>query len=180
MGGFFSCCVSEEKKQLLHADWETAPAFSLNGLTLLGVVVDCYDGDTCTIAMMFRGEISSFRCRLLGIDTPEITNPATKTAAILARNALINMCCSQPLKPDNLTREQIREHLGQYKRLMTVQCGDWDKYGRLLVTLKVNEAEPRGVTCNQMLIDNGHATPYFGGTKKNVAKIPHLNNPQQC
>lgn len=165
MGICGSLCRTEEERRLLEVNYKTAPKFSLDGTTMLGAVVDCYDGDTCTIAVMFHSEIVSFRCRLLGIDTPEIANAETKQAGLLARNALINMVSSQTLTDVHASREDIRKHLEHHKKLMRVECGDWDKYGRLLVTMYVNDGNTRAPSCNQMLLDGGYAVEYFGGTK---------------
>lgn len=167
MGIFRSCCLcsSNESRRLLEVNYKTAPKFSLDGSEHLGVVVDVYDGDTCTIAMMFHGEVLSFRCRLLGLDTPELKGAATKDSALLARNALINMVSSQTLIDINASREDVRKHLGDFKKLMRVECGDWDKYGRLLVTMYPNDGNRRALSCNQRLLDGGYAKPYDGGTK---------------
>ena len=40
----------------------------------------------------------------------------------------------------------------------------FDKYGRLLGTLFLNEKDTKSV--NQIMIDNGHGYKYDGGTKK--------------
>lgn len=166
MGVCLSCVRDSEERQLLEVNYKTVPKFSLNGSTMLGVVVDCYDGDTCTIAMMFHAEILTFRCRLLGIDTPELATQSTKSAGLLARNALINMVSVQAFSDVNASREDVRKHLQVHRRLMKVECGDWDKYGRLLVTLYVHDgSNRRGSSCNQKLIDGGYAKEYDGGRK---------------
>ena len=149
---------------MLEVNYKTAPKFTLNGSTMLGAVVDVYDGDTCTIAMMFHAEVVSFRCRLLGIDTPEMVGPS-KQSALLARNALINMVSSQVFTSVEASRDDVRKHLDAHKKLMKVECGDWDKYGRLLVTLYVNDGNSRAKSCNQMLLDGGFGKEYSGGTR---------------
>ena len=164
MGTLFSCCVTEEEQKLLELNYKSAPEFSLNGLTLLCKIVDCYDGDTVTAAVLLNGQPVSFRCRLFGIDAPEMKN-STKAEAIAARNALVSMCSSVPFADSIATRDEVRTHLENHKKLMKIECGEWDKYGRLLVTLKCNDANFRVVSCNQGMIDGGFAKAYFGGTK---------------
>ena len=46
------------------------PEFSLCGMTLTGKVVECYDADTCKIALPLQNMFYKFTCRLNGIDTP--------------------------------------------------------------------------------------------------------------
>lgn len=164
MGGFLSCCVSDEEQKLLELNYKTTPEFSLDGSTLLCRIVDVYDGDTVTAAMLLHNQPVTFRCRLLGIDAPEMKN-STKTEAIAARNALISMCSSVAFSNPDATRDDVRTHLEIHKKLMRVECGDWDKYGRLLVTLKSHDGNFRATSCNQALIDGGFAKSYFGGTK---------------
>ena len=50
------------------------------------------------------------------------------------------------------------------KQLVYIKCGEFDKYGRLLGELYLNEEQINSV--NQMMIDNNHGYVYDGGTKK--------------
>lgn len=160
--------TTSEASLLLNTNYKTATRFSLNGQVSLGVVVDCYDGDTCTIVMMYHRTATSFRCRLLGIDTPELADPSTKQQALLARNALISMVTTQVFTDMSTNREAVRKHLDTYKKLMRIDCGDWDKYGRLLVQIFPNDpSSDIKFSCNQMLLDGGYAKAYDGGTKSN-------------
>ena len=54
-------------------------------------------------------------------------------------------------------------------QLVYIKCGEFDKYGRLLGTLFLNEKDTKSV--NQIMIDNGHGYKYDGGTKKNFNEI---------
>lgn len=118
-----------------------APLFSLCGLKRRGVCVGVYDGDTVKCIFPFGGKEYKWNCRLEGIDTPEIRSkdPTEKVIALEARDFL---------------REQI---LGKEVKIV---CGDFDKYGRLLTTIKLG-----WTNINELMLNEGHAQLYDGGTK---------------
>lgn len=107
-------------------------------------VLSVYDGDTITVALDLGLSIKvRAKCRLLGIDTPEIRtkSAAEKEAAYTARDRV---------------RELI---LG--KTVVLHSVAKPDKYGRLLVKVWAED----GSCVNQLLIDEGLAREYDGGTK---------------
>lgn len=128
---------------------DDVPWFTLDGLFLRCKVVAVYDGDTVTIVFPFKGKAWREKCRLVGIDTPEIQtkNQDEKAAALRARDWL---------------RGEI---LG---RKLWVRCGRWDKFGRLLGTLYRDgngASPPLRPSINDELIAHGFAVAYDGGTK---------------
>ena len=58
----FACCLP-------HTATPLAKAFPRQ---CKARVVSVYDGDTITIIMRFRWKSFQFKCRLMGIDTPEL------------------------------------------------------------------------------------------------------------
>ena len=50
------------------------------------------------------------------------------------------------------------------EQLVYLKCGEFDKYGRLLGTIYVNQNDEKSV--NEIMIQNGYAYEYHGGTKK--------------
>ena len=123
-------------------DFTAIKKFSLLGMTYNAKVISVYDGDTITAVFKFNGVYYKWNCRLNGIDTPEMKSKSTdeKNAAIKARDFL---------------REKI---LGKVVKL---ECGDFDKYGRLLVNVFINDEK-----INDTIIQQGYAKQYFGGTKE--------------
>ena len=121
-----------------------APLFSLEGQELKAKVVSVYDGDTIKCVFPLNDKLFKWNCRLSGVDTPELRtrNKNEKKFGYQVR--------------DNL-REKI---LG---KVITLKCGEFDKYGRLLATVKCD-----GDKCsvNDWLIENDYAFKYDGGTKK--------------
>lgn len=107
-------------------------------------VESVYDGDTITVTLDLGLSIKvKAKCRLLGIDTPEIRTKvaAEKEAAYKARDRV---------------RDLVLE---KWVTLHSVQKPD--KYGRLLVKVWTEG----GVCINDMLIEERLARPYDGGAK---------------
>lgn len=148
-------------------DWENVnnsfPIFSLNGEYLLGKCVDVYDGDTVKIVMplMIDGEITNklfrWNCRINRVDTPEI-----RTKNIKEKDY------------GKLVRDNLRNKI--LNRMVYVKCLDFDKYGRLLTEIYINEdynysninkdnCEDKLLNISNWLITNNYAKEYFGGTK---------------
>lgn len=129
-----------------------APMFSLKGRVFCDAfVTDVYDGDTITVALQICQSLGfqRFKVRLEGIDTPEIRPPKSMPNrevhilhAIEARDAVRSLI------------------LGKH---VTLTAGDFDKYGRVLARVYVDKTIP---DLSQWLLDEGHAVPYDGKTKK--------------
>jgi endonuclease YncB( thermonuclease family) len=126
--------------------------FTLAGRRMAATVIDVYDGDTCTVEFVhadddpvFRpGAVTQWSCRLMGIDTPELRprrNIRDRDVVIrkarAARDALRDLVLGKPV---------------------TVECGPFDKYGRVLGTLFV---EGHGTSINAQLLEQGHASQYL-------------------
>jgi micrococcal nuclease len=84
-----------------------------------------------------------------GIDTPEMKskNVNEKQAAVAARDFLSNLILD---------------------KIIIVECGDFDKYGRLLGELYF-EGNP--VSLSKQMIEKGYAKAYDGGTKEGFADL---------
>lgn len=124
------------------------PSFSLEHELLRCLVLSVYDADTITVSFVWAGRVWKDKCRLVGIDSPEIRskNAKEKEAALAARDWL---------------RAQI---LGNK---VWVRCGGWDKYGRLLGTVYPGDQhdDALGTSINDELVTRGLARPYDGGKK---------------
>ena len=105
------------------------------------------DGDTldCILDLGFDVKLHKQRIRLAGIDTPEsrTRNLEEKALGLKAKDRLIELC------------------VGSFK----VQSLGKGKYGRILGITYTEDGE----SICQILIDEGHAVEYWGGTK--TAKV---------
>lgn len=149
----------------------TTQLFSLEGKWLEGKCVKCYDADSVHIVFKLFDEFARFKCRLCGIDTPE-------------------------LRTNNVLERQVAKDARDYLRslildkIIFVNCHEFDKYGRLLVTIHISASKlcseskvrdsvqskmchvstfkaPAFVnSINNHLIQKGYAYAYDGDTKK--------------
>lgn len=119
--------------------------FSLEGETLRGKCVSVYDGDTikCVfpIPNTLDKKLYKWNCRLVRVDTPEIRTKNLKEKEFGKK-----------------VRDQLREQI--LNKIVDLQCGEFDKYGRLLVEVLYD-----GKNMNDWLIENGYAKKYDGGKK---------------
>ncbi len=128
--------------------------FTFDGVRTRAYVANVYDGDTVRLRFEHGGRIVQWRCRLDGIDAPEMKPlktshggdekkiAAEKIAAVAARDAL-------------------EAKLG--RGFVTACFGKNDKYGRPLVRLFVGSGADFDV--NRWMVDKGYAVLYDGGKK---------------
>lgn len=122
-------------------------------------VVDCYDGDTCTVNIILETKsqyigmdteivtlvkVKNKKLRLCDINTPEIRSE-NKEEAILARDMLLKWIRSA----------RYVEIMVPQKKDCNESCDMHGKYGRILSYLIAD-----GSNLNKKLVDAGLATPY--------------------
>lgn len=114
------------------------------------------DGDTidATIDLGFD-VLYKTRVRLYGINTPETrTKDLEEKERGLAAKARLNEMIT------------IATKMGHH---LILQSEEKDKYGRYLGTIIIQDCRPdhkdRKSNVNQMLVEEGHAVPYFGGKR---------------
>ena len=141
----------QHTEKLMECNKNT-PLFSLNGRRFTCKVVYVYDGDTVHVVFPFNGQYNKWKCRIIGVDTPELRtqNKQEKKFGYKVKNALAS-------------------HIEN--KLVTIQCFDFDKYGRLLIDIDlipsmVIDGHSEIKTISEWLIHNKYAYRYDGGTKK--------------
>lgn len=146
-----------------NIELDTYPLFSLDGYITMAKVLQCYDGDTCDIFLLYNNLPMHLKARMYGYDSPEMKpllkdplRDEKKKKALDARKRLWALCT----KCDEDTKI--------HKHLIKVRCGQFDKYGRLLITAwdETENSENFILSINQKMIDEGHGYSYFGGTKE--------------
>lgn len=160
------------KQKLTTIKNDDIELFTLNGVKTIGKIVDIYDGDTCKIVLWVNGELKKFNCRLMGLDTPEM-KPSLKKEhreqeilnAHRCRNRLMQIVtnCSEHSLDLVMKKPESKKLIDMNTKLITVECLEFDKYGRLLVNLFQHEHDK--ISANQMLIKEGLAKAYDGGKK---------------
>jgi len=123
-------------------------------------ILKVVDGDTVDVDIdlgfdiWLRGE----RVRIMGIDTPEsrTSDPVEKVFGLAAKNRLSSL-----LGAEAILQTQVNKK-GQDMK---------GKFGRILG----NFISANGEQCTTVLLREGHAVAYTGGSKENVAS-QHLAN----
>ena len=121
--------------------------FTLDGTTATAKVVHVYDGDTIHVVLVVFNRLYKFKCRLAGLDTPELKVSRHDPHRELHRQA--------GLKVTDYVRRLINQ------QVVRLRIHQYDKYGRLLCDVYLYN----GVSLNQLLLNKRLAVPYDGGTK---------------
>jgi micrococcal nuclease len=132
---------------MLEEQTEHTPFFSLNGKSFDAKVVKVYDGDTINIVFKYFDQYLKWNCRIAHVDTPELR---TKN--------------EQEKKLGYEVRDKLRELIDG--KIVKVKCGDFDKYGRLLVEIFIPDKD---IYVDKWLITNNYAKMYEGGKKEKWA-----------
>ena len=127
---------------------ENTPWLSLEYQIIKCKVIDVYDGDTITVILPWDGGVFKKKCRLTGIDCAEIRTKdlREKSCGYDAKKYLTDLL-------DN--------------KNIWIECGDWDKFGRLLITIFKNKEDVGNfqMSINQQMIDSNNAYKYDGKAK---------------
>jgi endonuclease YncB( thermonuclease family) len=137
----------------------------MNGYKLNVREIDIYDGDTIKIiSNHINNTYYIYTLRLSGIDTCEITskNPIIKKFAYLARNRLVELITDIIILNStlNITKKDIKEILLENIFTVTIECGKFDKYGRILAKIYNRKG-----LLNDILLKEKLAMPYNGNSK---------------
>lgn len=124
-----------EKRKLHNLNLEYVKPFDFK-FTIQAKIISVYDGDTVTAVFKYNGIYSSFKIRLLGINTPEIRNSNLnkKRKAIEARDYLRYLILN---------------------KVVVLECKGRGKYGRILGNIFYNN-----IDINEKMITEGHAQLY--------------------
>jgi len=135
-------------KKLKKTNLENTPWFTMKNIEQLAYVVDVYDGDTVTLSFKFGNGIYLRRCRLYGVDTPEIR---TKDLDEKVRG----------LKAKDFVKDRI------LNKIVMMKCYGDDKYGRLLADIYVYENKKISEESLSEEIINKKFGVFYDGKKKN-------------
>jgi len=129
--------------------------------TLLNVV----DGDTVDvdIELGFGVVLSDERVRIMGIDTPEsrTRDKVEKLFGLAAKNRVKELLAGKP-KLKTQVAKNGEDMKGKFGRVL----GDFEVY---------NEIRDSWSNLTTLLIEEGHAVPYFGGSKEETQAAHMLN-----
>jgi len=135
--------------------------FNFNGIKTYGKIIKNYDGDTADCVIINNDILYRFKVRMYGYDSPEI-KPSLN---IENREEIIKKAKEAKNRLWQLTTKT--DEYKSHKNLIKIECGDFDKYGRLLITAYNEDVEEYNFenSINKKMIDEGYGYSYFGGKK---------------
>ena len=156
-------------RNLRDLDLCNVSKFSIHNENVLARVVDIVDGDTMVLVFELLGEYFKFNARLKGIDVSELHNSnddlkqvsASAKMRVLSVLLADNNVASYGYLPSD--RKEIRSLCQKHPLLVYVDCDGFDKYGRVLVTIRTLN---QSIDLSKLLIEEKLAYAYSGGTKK--------------
>lgn len=154
--------------------YDDIPYFDLNGYKTEIKVLKIYDGDTFIACMNYMNGYFKFKMRINGIDAPEIKtqNKIESKAGKIVRNLLVKLLTNIEIENDNeCTYNQLNELLKNNTKIINVECGLFDKYGRLLVDVYVN-----GENVKDKLLNEYECVKNYTGKTKEQFTENELNN----
>lgn len=143
--------------RLKDATKDNTPLFSFNGICTYAKAVEFYDGDTFNIMISHYDLVYHLKARMFGYDSPEM-----KPSLSLENR--------EDIKKNAITAKNRLAELLSAKEYFKVRCHEFDKYGRLLVSVMCDHDESSPSynfenTVNAQMIKEGHGYAYNGGTK---------------
>lgn len=167
-----SLIITNKDRELLENSLiDNYPLFSLNGLVTYAKLLANYDGDTGDIFFIYNQMPMRMKARFTGYDTceikPQLKDPKRdekKKRAQEAKKRLWFLCTNT---------EELKSN---HKTLIKIKCGEFDKYGRLLIIAYNENVNFEGLddekaqfdlSINAQMINEGHGYVYNGGTKNN-------------
>ena len=135
---------------------------SLQYIKAYARIVNVHDGDTITVIMNIFNGYYKLDIRLIGIDTCEMNSKLdeAKKLAINARNRILQLIGINININEELTSKDIIKFLNDKVYILWIECGDNDKYGRILANVFINNE-----SIGDILIKEHLAIKYDGGTK---------------
>ena len=128
------------------------------------ILLKCVDGDTVDvdIDLGFGIWLKDERVRIMGIDTPE-SRTSDKVEKVFGTAAKL----------------RLRELLAEGGKLITTENKHGEdmkgKFGRILGDFYVERYEGNREKVTDILVEEGHAVAYFGGSKEEI-QMKHMAN----
>lgn len=146
----FNALKSNTNLETLDAFDKKTPTFTLKDTFKICKIVDVYDGDTIRGVFENNGVYNKWTIRMYGYDSPEI-RPSRK----LPNRDEIKAKARE-------SRDYLREKV--LNKTVFLHCLDFDKYGRVLANVYIDELGE--ISVNDHMVEMNYGYPYFGGTKK--------------
>jgi len=146
----------KKRRVLTNLDKHTVDYYTLDGLYTPCIVVDVYDGDTCTVILLDNHNTPyKYKVRMSGYDSPEMKPPLKDPNRDIE------------IKNAKAAKKRLEELVDMGNNtIIYIDCGKYDKYGRLLGVLYRTKRALLSV--NIEMINEGHGYLYDGGKKNKI------------
>ena len=142
---------NEELEILNSKTKENTEYMTLENNEYQAKIVYIYDGDTMHVVFKEFDNYFRWNCRISGVDTPELRTKNEREKEMGYK-----------------VRDELRKLF--MNKIVKIKCGEFDKYGRLLIDVYVPDDIRSENKTEQMLsewlIENKYAYAYDGGTKQ--------------
>lgn len=150
---FLSICVPKKiisesiLENILSVDQNELPYFSFKNNNVLAKIVSVYDGDSFTAIFTYKGDLIKYRFRCYGYTSPNLK----PSLSIENREDII--------KSANDAKQKFIELTNKSKNaLVTLECFDFDNYGRILANV-YNNVDTESV--NSLMIKGGYGIEFI-------------------
>ena len=123
-----------EIEELSNKTKENTKYMTLENNEYTAKIVYIYDGDTMHVVFKEFGQYFRWNCRISGVDTPELRTKNEKEKVL-------------GYKVRDVLREKFMD------KIVKIKCGEFDKYGRLLIDVYVPEEIKNPDQETQMLMN---------------------------
>lgn len=142
-------CVPKKNisENILSVDQNELPYFSFKNNNVLAKIVSVYDGDSFTAIFKYKGDLIKYRFRCYGYTSPNLK----PSLSIENREDII--------KSANDAKQKFIELTNKSKNaLVTLECFDFDNYGRILANV-YNNVDTESV--NSLMIKGGYGIEFI-------------------
>ena len=149
--------TNPELDKLRSLTYKGTPTFGFADMKFAAKCVKVYDGDTITVAFKMNGNYYKKSARMLNYDSPEM-NPKYSEADMKELGITTEL-----IEEEGRWAKEAKELLAGIvldKIIMVEHASYNDKYGRLLINVKVGDDD-----VNKIMLLNGYSRPYDGGKK---------------
>jgi endonuclease YncB( thermonuclease family) len=155
--------INFEKDLRLHGRNTPYISSCLNGISTFSRLIDIIDGDTIVCVVPMLKHFYKFNVRLNGVDTCEMKSKDAylRERAIKARDYLVKRLLNN--NSQGIERKEIQQQLEESVVSVYLHCYEFDKYGRLLADVYINDISTESIS--DELINKQLAHPYNGGKR---------------
>jgi endonuclease YncB( thermonuclease family) len=148
-----SCCNTKKDTyenilgNISIIDHNELPYFSFKNKKVIGKIVSVYDGDSFTAIFEYKGDLIKYKFRCYGYTSPELK----PSLSLENRDEIIKLANDARNKFIELTSKSEN-------KLVTLECFEFDNYGRILVNV-YNNVDKESV--NKLMIKEGYGVEFI-------------------